>query len=60
MKAVFQRHYGSPDLLEVAEVPMPAVGDGDVRVRVRAASLHPDVWHVVAGRPAILRLMGAG
>ena len=60
MKAVVQRQYGSPDLLEVAEVPMPAVGDGDVRVRVRAASLHPDVWHVVAGRPAILRLMGAG
>ncbi|HEX6852732.1 MAG TPA: NAD(P)-dependent alcohol dehydrogenase, partial [Candidatus Polarisedimenticolaceae bacterium] len=25
-----------------------------------AASIHPDVWHVVAGRPYILRLMGAG
>jgi len=29
-------------------------------VRVRAASLHPDVWHVVIGRPYVLRLMGAG
>ncbi len=27
---------------------------------VRAASVHPDVWHVVCGRPYILRLMGAG
>jgi NADPH:quinone reductase-like Zn-dependent oxidoreductase len=29
-------------------------------VRVRAASVHPDVWHVVTGRPYVLRLMGAG
>jgi len=29
-------------------------------VRVRAASIHPDVWHVVVGRPYVLRLMGAG
>jgi len=31
-----------------------------VLVRVRAASVHPDVWHVVCGRPYVLRLMGAG
>jgi len=31
-----------------------------VLVRVRAASVHPDVWHVVTGRPYVLRLMGAG
>jgi NADPH:quinone reductase-like Zn-dependent oxidoreductase len=29
-------------------------------VRVRAASVHPDVWHVVTGRPFVLRLMGSG
>ncbi len=27
---------------------------------MRAASVHPDVWHVVTGRPAVLRLMGSG
>jgi len=27
-----------------------------VLVRVRAASLHPDVWHVVVGKPFVLRL----
>jgi len=31
-----------------------------VLVRVHAASVHPDVWHVVSGRPHVLRLMGAG
>lgn len=60
MKAVVQSRYGSPDDLEVRDVAMPAVGDDDVLVRVRAASLHPDVWHVVTGRPYALRLMGGG
>ena len=60
MKAIVQEQYGSPDELELREVAEPVVGDGEVLVRVRAASLHPDVWHVVTGQPFILRLMGAG
>jgi len=60
MKAIVQERYGSPDDLELREVDTPVVGDDEVLVRVRAASLHPDVWHVVAGRPYVLRLMGAG
>jgi NADPH:quinone reductase-like Zn-dependent oxidoreductase len=60
MKALVQGRYGSPDDLELREVEEPIVGDDDVLVRVRAASLHPDVWHVVTGRPYVLRLMGAG
>jgi NADPH:quinone reductase-like Zn-dependent oxidoreductase len=60
MKAVLQTKYGAPDDLELRDVDKPFVGDDEVLVRVRAASLHPDVWHVVAGRPYVLRLMGAG
>jgi NADPH:quinone reductase-like Zn-dependent oxidoreductase len=60
MKAIVQERYGSPDDLELREVEKPVVGDDDVLVRVRAASVHPDVWHVVSGRPYVLRLMGAG
>jgi len=60
MKAIVQEKYGSPDDLELREVAKPVPGDGEVLVRVRAASLHPDVWHVVTGRPYVLRLMGAG
>ena len=29
-------------------------------VRVRAASVHADVWHVMRGVPYVLRIMGAG
>src|SRR6266487_6365333 len=60
MKAIVQERYGSPDDLELREVAKPVPGDDEVLVRVRAASIHPDVWHVVAGRPYVLRLMGAG
>ena len=61
MKAIIQHEYGSPDdVLELQDVEMPAVGDDEVLVRARAASVHPDVWHVVQGLPYALRLLGAG
>jgi NADPH:quinone reductase-like Zn-dependent oxidoreductase len=60
MRAVVQDRYGTVDDLVVAEVAVPAVADDEVLVRVRAASVQPDVWHVVTGRPSVLRLMGAG
>jgi NADPH:quinone reductase-like Zn-dependent oxidoreductase len=60
VKAIVQKRYGTPDDLELREVAEPVVCDGEVLVRVRAASVHPDVWHVVTGQPYVLRLMGAG
>jgi NADPH:quinone reductase-like Zn-dependent oxidoreductase len=60
MKAIVQDTYGSPDVLELKDIEIPEVGDDDVLLRVHAASVHPDVWHVVRGLPYVLRLMGAG
>ena len=60
MKAIVQDVYGGADQLRFADVPTPAVGDHDVLIRVRAASVSPDVWHMIRGEPRILRLMGAG
>src|SRR5215208_949788 len=60
MKAIVQDKYGSPDVLELREIDKPVVTDDEVLVRVHAASVHPDVWHVVRGWPYALRLMGAG
>ena len=60
MKAIVQDAYGSPDDLELRELDMPAVRDDEVLVRVHAASLHPDVWRVVTGRPYVLHPMGNG
>lgn len=61
MKAVVQDQYGPPgEVLAVRDIAMPELGRGDVLVKVRAASVHPDVWHVVTGLPYVLRLMGNG
>jgi NADPH:quinone reductase-like Zn-dependent oxidoreductase len=60
MKAIVQRRYGSSDVLELGEVDQPTIGDDQMLVRVRAASVHADVWHVMRGVPYVLRVMGAG
>jgi len=61
MRAMVQEKYGSPgEVLELREIDEPEVKDDEVLVRVHAASVHPDVWHVVRGLPYVLRLMGAG
>src|SRR5918999_2456505 len=61
MKAIVHHEYGSPDdVLELEDIEKPVVKDDEVLVRVHAASVHPDVWHVVKGLPYVLRLMGAG
>ena len=60
MKAIVQERYGSADVLELREIDRPTAGDDEVLVRVRAASLHPDVWHAMKGVPFVLRIMGSG
>jgi NADPH:quinone reductase-like Zn-dependent oxidoreductase len=60
MKAIVQDRYGPPDVLELKDIDKPVVNDGEVLIRVHAASVHPDVWHVLRGLPYVLRIMGAG
>jgi len=56
MRAIVQRSYGSPEVLESADVDRPAVGDDDVLVRVRAASVHPGDYFLMTGEPYVVRL----
>ena len=56
MMAVVQRRYGPPEVLEYTDVGRPVVGDGDVLVGVRAASVHPGDYFVMTGVPSIVRL----
>ncbi|MEU3412072.1 NADP-dependent oxidoreductase [Streptomyces sp. NPDC006658] len=41
MKAVIIRSFGGPEVLEIAEVPVPEPGTGQVRIRVAAAAVNP-------------------
>jgi NADPH:quinone reductase-like Zn-dependent oxidoreductase len=56
MRAIVQRCYGSPEVLESADVERPAIGDDDVLVRVRAASVHPGDYFLMTGEPYVARL----
>jgi NADPH:quinone reductase-like Zn-dependent oxidoreductase len=55
MKAVVYDEYGPPDVLQIRELPDPEVGDTDVLIRVRAASINPLDWFAVTGTPLIAR-----
>ncbi len=60
MRAITQDRYGSADVLTLDDIEKPAVGDDEVLIRVRAAGVGPDVWHLMTGRPYFVRLMGFG
>src|SRR5215207_7501849 len=51
MRAIVQDRFGPPDVLELREVDAPRVGDGEVLVRVRAASVNPADWYLMTGTP---------
>ncbi len=57
MKAIYRPKYGSPDVLELRDMPEPEPAAGEVLVRVRAASINPLDWHFMRGSPFIMRLM---
>lgn len=58
MSAVTQDRYGTPsEVLAVRDVPVPALGPGDVLVRVRAAGVNPADVFLTTGRPAMMRLV---
>jgi NADPH:quinone reductase-like Zn-dependent oxidoreductase len=55
MKAAVRDRYGSPDVVELREIDKPVPADGEVLVRIRAASLNLADWYAVTGRPWVGR-----
>ncbi|HEY1369405.1 MAG TPA: NAD(P)-dependent alcohol dehydrogenase [Gaiellaceae bacterium] len=60
MKAVIRRAYGSPDVLELAEVEKPELADDGALVRVRATSINRADWYTLNGAPTFARPMMGG
>ena len=56
MRAIVQDAYGSPDVFRLARISTPDVADNQVLVRVHAAGLDRGTWHLMVGRPYLLRL----
>ena len=59
MQAIVQDRYGSAEVLEARDMDRPAIGNDEVLVRVRAASVHVGDWILMTGVPYVMR-MGTG
>jgi NADPH:quinone reductase-like Zn-dependent oxidoreductase len=57
MKAIVRSRYGSPDVLEVNKVDKPTPTDGQVLVKVHAASLNVADHYQLRSRPLFIRIL---
>jgi NADPH:quinone reductase-like Zn-dependent oxidoreductase len=56
MRAMVQNAYGGADVLHLAQIPTPEIAAHEVLIRVQAAGLDRGTWHLMTGRPYLLRL----
>ena len=57
MRAIVFARYGSPDVLELREVPKPIPRDDEVLIRVHAASVNDWDWEAMRGTLFVNRLL---
>lgn len=57
MKAIVFTRYGSPNGLELKDVPKPKPKDDEVLIRIRASSINSWDWEYLNGTPYVNRLM---
>jgi NADPH2:quinone reductase len=50
MKALRFESYGPPSVLSIQDLPVPALGEGEVLVQIKASSVNPSDVGTVAGR----------
>jgi NADPH:quinone reductase-like Zn-dependent oxidoreductase len=60
MKVIVQDVYGSTEVLTLRDIAQPEVGNKEVLVRVHAAGVDRGAWHLMTGRPYLLRIAGYG
>ena len=56
MRAIVQDRYGSADVLRHDRIARPEIGAKEILVRVHAAGLDRGTWHLMTGKPYLLRL----
>ncbi len=57
MQAIIRDRYGSADVLRLADVNTPSIGDDEVLVRVRASSMNAGDRFVMRGEPYVMRCL---
>lgn len=58
MKAIAFTRYGSPEGLELREVPKPVPKDHELLIRIHASSINSWDWEFLNGIPFVNRIMG--
>ncbi|MFG1816849.1 NAD(P)-dependent alcohol dehydrogenase [Kribbella sp. NPDC049174] len=56
MRAIVQDKYGSADVLRHDRIARPEISGDEILVRVHAAGLDRGTWHLMTGKPYLLRL----
>lgn len=60
MQAIVQDGYGPVDVLRRGRIARPEIAENEVLVRVHAAGMDRGTWHMMTGRPYLMRVMGFG
>lgn len=60
IRAIVQDSYGALDVLRVEQIDMPTIEANEILIRVRAAGIDRGTWHLMTGKPYLMRLMGFG
>jgi NADPH:quinone reductase-like Zn-dependent oxidoreductase len=61
-RAIVQDRYGTApeDVLRLEQIVTPAIAADEVLVQVRAAGVDRGTWHLMAGQPYVVRILGFG
>ncbi len=60
-RAIVQDAYGTVEVLQLKRIAIPEVAaENDVLIRVHAAGLDRGTWHLMTGRPYLMRVLGFG
>ena len=62
MQAITQHRYGTApeDVLRLERTARPGIAADEVLVQVRAAGVDRGTWHMMAGQPYLIRILGFG
>ncbi|WP_235500169.1 NAD(P)-dependent alcohol dehydrogenase [Arthrobacter sp. Leaf69] len=60
MRAIVQDGYGPVDVLQSGRAALPRIAENEVLIRVHAAGMDRGTWHMMTGRPYLLRVLGFG